>query len=52
MPETYHIIAKKGGAIEDMELQQFQLSESQKVAVEKELVLLAGNPHYLQNGIP
>lgn len=60
MPETYHIIAKKDyavsllellkkdGAIEDLELQQFELSESQKEAIDKEIDLLAGNPDYLQ----
>jgi hypothetical protein len=60
MPDTYHIIAKKDyaipllellkkdGAIEDLELQQFELSESQKEAIDEELILLASNPDYLQ----
>ena len=61
MSETYHIRAtkdyavsliellKKDGAIEDLELQQFELSESQKAAIDKELDLIANNPDYLQN---
>jgi len=61
MPQTYHIRAKKDyavsliellkkdGAIEDLELQQFELSESQKAAIDNELNLIANNPDYLQN---
>ena len=61
MSETYHIRAtkdyavsliellKKDGAIEDLELQQFELSESQKAAIDKELDLIVNNPNYLQN---
>jgi len=61
MPETYHIRAKKeyaisllellkkDGAIEDLELQQFELSEGQKTAIDKEIDLIANNPDYLQN---
>jgi hypothetical protein len=61
MPENYHIRAKKDDAIslkelltrddaiEDLELQQFELSESQKAAIDKEIYLIANNPDYLQN---
>ncbi len=61
MPENYHIRAKKDyaisliellrkdDAIEDLELQQFELSEDQKAAIDKELALIANNPSYLQN---
>jgi hypothetical protein len=61
MPETYHIRAKKDyaisliellrkdDAIEDLELQQFELSENQKAAIDKEIDLIANNPDYLQN---
>ncbi|MEJ7680695.1 MAG: hypothetical protein WKG06_23150 [Segetibacter sp.] len=61
MPETYHIrvtkdyavalieLLKKDGAIEDLELQQFELSESQKTAIDNELDLIANNPDYLKN---
>lgn len=61
MPQTYHIRAKKDyavsliellkkdGAIEDLELQQFELAESQKAAIDNELNLIANNPDYLQN---
>lgn len=61
MPETYHIRAKKDyaisliellrkdDAIEDLELHQFELSENQKAAIDKEIDLIANNPDYLQN---
>ena len=61
MSETYHIRAtkdyavsliellKKDGAIEDLELQQFELSETQKTAIDNELNSIANNPDYLQN---
>ncbi len=61
MSQTYHIRAtkdyavsliellKKDGAIEDLELQQFELSESQKTTIDSELDLIANNPDYLQN---
>jgi len=61
MQETYHIRAKKDyavsliellrkdDAVEDLELQQFELSESQKTAIDKELNLIDGGPAYLQN---
>ena len=60
MPETYHIRAnkdyavsilellKKDGAIEDLELQQFELSENQQAAIDKELEAMANNPDYLK----
>ena len=61
MTGTYHIRAKKDyaisliellrkdDAIEDLELQQFELSENQKAAIDKEIDLIANNPDYLQN---
>ena len=60
MSETYHIRAKKDyavsliewlkkdGAIEDLELQQLELSENQKAAIDNELDLIANNHNYLQ----
>ena len=60
MPEVYHIIAKKDyavalleqlrqdDAIEDIESQEFELSEEQKQAIDEELELIAANPNYLQ----
>jgi hypothetical protein len=60
MPQTYHIRAKKDyaisllellkkdDAIEDLDLHQWELSEVQKKALDKELDLIAGNPDYLQ----
>lgn len=60
MSDTYHIrvkkdyatslieLLKKGGAIEDLELQQFELSENQKAAIDTELDLIANNHSYLQ----
>ncbi len=60
MSEVYHIRAKKDyavallellrkdDAIEDLELKQFELSDSQKVAVDKEIKLISENPGYLQ----
>lgn len=42
-------LLKKDGAIEDLELQQSELSESQKAAIDNELNLIANNPLYLQN---
>ena len=59
MANTYHIRAKKDyaipllellrkdGAIEDLELQQYELSENQKQAIDKELDLIANNPDSL-----
>jgi hypothetical protein len=41
-------LLKKGGAIEDLELQQFELSENQKAAIDTELDLIANNHSYLQ----
>lgn len=61
MSEIYHIRAKKDyavsliellkkdGAIEDLELQQFSLSETQKAAIDYELDLITNNPNYLQS---
>ncbi len=60
MSDTYHIrvkkdyaaslieLLRKDGAIEDLELQQFELSESQKAAIDTDLNLIANNPGYLQ----
>ncbi len=60
MSGTYHIpvkkdyaaslieLLRKDGAIEDLELQQFELSESQKAAIDTELDLIANNPCFLQ----
>ncbi len=38
---------KKDGAIEDVELQQFELPENEKAAIDTELDLRASNPSYL-----
>ena len=60
MSDTYHIrvkkdyaaslieLLKKDEAIEDLELQQFELSENQKAAIDTELDLIANNSDYLQ----
>ena len=60
MSETFHIRAskdyaipllellRKDGAIEDLELKQFELSESQKLAIDKELGLIDSDPSYLK----
>jgi hypothetical protein len=60
MESTFHIRAKKDfvipllevlkkeGAIEELELKQWELSEAQKLALDKELDLIAGNADYLQ----
>ena len=60
MQQDYHIKAKKDyaialiellrkdDAIEDLELQQFELTESQKRAIDKELEAIATIPNYLQ----
>jgi hypothetical protein len=60
MESTFHIRAKKDyvilllevlkkeGAIEDLELQRWELSEAQKIALDKELDLIEGTPDYLQ----
>jgi hypothetical protein len=42
-------LLKRDDAIEDLELPQFELSESQKAAIDKEIYLIANNPNYLQN---
>ncbi|HKG68875.1 MAG TPA: hypothetical protein VKA92_08395 [Segetibacter sp.] len=39
----------KKTAIEDLELQQFELSESQKAAIDRELDLITNNLSYLRN---
>lgn len=61
MPQTYHIRAtkdyavsllellKKEGAIEDLELKQFDLSESQQAAIDAELNTIASDTNHLQN---
>lgn len=60
MPDIYHIRAKKDyvvaliellrkdDAIEDISLEEYELSEEQKQAVDKELELIVANPNYLQ----
>ena len=61
MAETYHIRAtkdyavsliellKKDGAVEYLDAVPFELSDSQKAAIDKELALIDANPGYLQN---
>ena len=61
MGEAYHIRVKKeyaakllellrsDDAIEDLELKQFELSENQKAALDKELERIAKDPDYLQD---
>ncbi len=61
MAETYHIRAttddavsliellKKEGAVVDLDLEPFELSESQKTAIDKELALIDAIPSYLQS---
>jgi hypothetical protein len=60
MPQNYHIRAnkdyaisllellKKDNAIEDLQQQDWELSDWHKKAVDKELDLIANNPDYLQ----
>lgn len=61
MPATiYHIRAikdyavsliellRKDGAIEDLELKEFELSDNQKTAIDKELAEIEANPNSLQ----
>jgi len=60
MLEEYHIrvkkdyavslieLLRKDDAIEDLELVEFELAESQKAAIDKELALIDDNPGYLK----
>ena len=59
MSKIYHIRAKedyaatliellkKEGAVEDLELKEYELSESQKSEIDKELYLMENDPQYL-----